>query len=184
MELLVIDVRHQAKDAVVLLPLRQFHHQNNPTASFSLAPTGPWTALKVFNFFTSYFTEYSLTVSPTAEKLPPPKFIPINIWPRNSNLLFASSYSSTISEPSTTSLIHWDLNWVSILNRWNIFYYLQWIWVSHFCVCRVWRGFFRFFPRQELHRTQQRGNNVGCGECRHQLPHNHFEVRNSVLESA
>ncbi|EFX78805.1 hypothetical protein DAPPUDRAFT_245637 [Daphnia pulex] len=93
-------VRYHAKDAVVLLPLGQFHHQNNPTASFSLALR---LGLK----------KYSLTVSPTAEKLPLPRFIPIDICPRKGNLLFASSYSTTISEPSTTPLIHCDLNWVS-----------------------------------------------------------------------
>jgi hypothetical protein len=48
--------------------------------SYGLLQPRSYCALKVFTFLTSYFvTEYSLTVSPTAEKLPPPKCIPINI---------------------------------------------------------------------------------------------------------
>lgn len=65
-----IDDRYHAKDAVVLLPLRQFHDR---IPYGLLQPRSDW-ALKVFTFFASYFTEYSLTVSPTAEKFPLPRF--------------------------------------------------------------------------------------------------------------
>jgi hypothetical protein len=37
----VIMQKTRWKATVVVLPLRQFHYQNNPTVSFSLAPTGP-----------------------------------------------------------------------------------------------------------------------------------------------
>ncbi|EFX64662.1 hypothetical protein DAPPUDRAFT_117982 [Daphnia pulex] len=73
------------------LPLRQFHHQNNPTASFSLAPTG---------------------------KLLPPRFIPNYPSTSDQKRATCSSRRRTPRQPRSrelnTPLIPCDLNWISI----------------------------------------------------------------------
>ena len=97
-------------------------------------------------------------------------------------------YSSLASQPRNSMRRVTNLpaeKWVEdnslkeVSSRMSVYYSSSWKCV---CICRVWRGLFRFFPRQELYRTQQWGHAtfVGRGECR-QLPHNHFEVWTAVL---